>query len=149
MTFLSTRLVTDDVARLVAFYETVTGTDATWSTPDFAELRTEHATLAIGSTRTVPLFGPGSAEPGRNRTAILEFLVADVDAEWTRLAGVLDDVVTEPTTMPWGNRALLFRDPDGTLVNLFTPVTDQARARFAGQLPTPGRGRPSGSKSAS
>ena len=28
------------------------------------------------------------------------------------------------------NRALLFRDPDGNLVNLFTPVTDEARAKF-------------------
>jgi hypothetical protein len=38
-------------------------------------------------------------------------------------------VVTEPTTMPWGNRALLFRDPDGNLINLFTPATEVARAK--------------------
>jgi hypothetical protein len=31
--------------------------------------------------------------------------------------------------MPWGNRSLLFRDPDGTLVNLFAPVTAEAIAR--------------------
>jgi predicted enzyme related to lactoylglutathione lyase len=42
----------------------------------------------------------------------------------------LDEVVTKPTTMPWGNRALIFRDPDGNLVNLFTPITDAARAKF-------------------
>ena len=29
--------------------------------------------------------------------------------------------------MPWGNRSLLFRDPDGNLVNFFTPVTPAAR----------------------
>jgi hypothetical protein len=28
--------------------------------------------------------------------------------------------VLEPTTMPWGNRSALFRDPDGNLVNLFS-----------------------------
>jgi hypothetical protein len=28
--------------------------------------------------------------------------------------------------MPWGNRSLLFRDPDGNLVNFFTPVSAQA-----------------------
>ncbi|CPT20913.1 glyoxalase [Mycobacteroides abscessus] len=39
-------------------------------------------------------------------------------------------MVTEPTTMPWCNRALLFQDPDGNLVSLFTPVTEQARAKF-------------------
>jgi hypothetical protein len=53
-----------------------------------------------------------------------------VDAEYDRLREQLSEVVTEPTTMPWGNRALLFRDPDGNLVNLFTPVTDEARAKF-------------------
>lgn len=78
----------------------------------------------------MPLFGAGSAEPAPNRSAILEFLVVDVDEEWRRLKDALDIVVTEPTTMPWGNRALLFRDPEGSLVNLFTPVTEQARAKF-------------------
>ncbi len=33
--------------------------------------------------------------------------------------------------MRWGNRSLLFRDPDGNLVNFFTPRTDEARARLA------------------
>ncbi len=32
--------------------------------------------------------------------------------------------------MPWGNRSLLFRDPDGTLVNLFTPVSADAIRKF-------------------
>jgi hypothetical protein len=31
--------------------------------------------------------------------------------------------------MPWGNRSLLLRDPDGSLVNLFTPVTEEALRR--------------------
>ncbi|NOU86214.1 VOC family protein, partial [Paenibacillus sp. LMG 31460] len=35
--------------------------------------------------------------------------------------------------MPWGNRAVLFRDPDGNLVNLFTPVTEEAIKRFSGR----------------
>jgi uncharacterized glyoxalase superfamily protein PhnB len=43
-----------------------------------------------------------------------------VDAEYARLRDRLDDVVMEPTTMPWGNRSVLLRDPDGTLVNLFS-----------------------------
>ena len=29
-------------------------------------------------------------------------------------------VVLPPTTMPWGNRSTILRDPDGNLVNLFT-----------------------------
>lgn len=128
--FISTRFITADVKRLVAFYEMVTGISAVWGNDLFAEIPTPIGTLAIGSVKTVPLFGVGSAESAANRSAILEFIVDDVDAEFERLRERLAEVVTEPTTMPWGNRALLFRDPDGNLVNLFTPVTDEARAKF-------------------
>jgi predicted enzyme related to lactoylglutathione lyase len=130
MKLVSTRIITADVGRLVAFYEAVTGSTAVWGTELFAEIPTPVGVLALGSDKTVPLFGQGSAAPAANRSAIIEFLVEDVDAEYQRLAGTIRDVVTPPTTMPWGNRALLFRDPDGNLVNLFTPVTEQARAKF-------------------
>jgi predicted enzyme related to lactoylglutathione lyase len=128
--FISTRIITADVNRLVDFYEMVTEVSAIWGNELFAEIPTPVGTLAIGSDKTVSLFGDGSAEPAANRSAILEFIVEDVDAEYERLRERIVDVVTEPTTMPWGNRALLFRDPDGNLVNLFTPVTDEARAKF-------------------
>ena len=32
--------------------------------------------------------------------------------------------------MPWGNRSVLFRDPDGNLVNFFTPLRADAVNRF-------------------
>jgi predicted enzyme related to lactoylglutathione lyase len=131
MDFVSIRIITGDVARLAGFYEKATGVQATWSGEDFAELKTPRATLAIGSTRTVPLFAPGAARPADNHTVIIEFLVDDVDAVHHNLAGVVGDFVIEPTTMPWGNRSLLFRDPDGNLVNFFTPVTPAAIAKFA------------------
>ncbi|GAA1974506.1 VOC family protein [Catenulispora subtropica] len=122
MNFASTRIITADINRLVAFYEKATATPAAWSTPDFAELTTPNGvTLAVGSTRTVPLFAPGSAAPAANRSVIVEFLVDDVDALWEELGGWFTDVVAGPKTMPWGNRSLLVRDPDGNLVNFFTP----------------------------
>lgn len=125
---VSIRVITDDVSRLVQFYETVTGSSVRWSTPDFAELDTPVGTLAIAGTATVALFGAGMARPADNHTAIIEFLVNDVDAEYERIRHVTDELVNEPTTMPWGNRSLLFRDPDGNLVNFFTLVTPDAIA---------------------
>lgn len=130
MNLVSVRVITDDVARLVAFYERATGVPAVWATDDFAELPTPVGTLAIGSTRTVALFAAGSARPAANQSMIVEFLVDDVDQTYAALAPWVDDVVAAPTTMPWGNRSLLVRDPDGTLVNFFTPVTPQAREKF-------------------
>ncbi|AOW88451.1 MULTISPECIES: VOC family protein [Streptomyces] len=132
MNLVSIRVITGDVARLVDFYERATGLRATWATEDFAELPTASGTLAIGSTRTVPLFAPGSARPADNRSVIIEFLVEDVDAVHRNLTGYVTEFVKEPTTMPWGNRALLFRDPDGNLVNFFTPVSPAAVEKFAG-----------------
>ncbi|MFD4715455.1 VOC family protein [Streptomyces sp. NPDC058430] len=130
MDFVSIRIITSNVARLVEFYEKATGVPATWATEDFAELRTPSATLAIAGTRTVPLFAPGSAHPADNHSVIIEFLVDDVDRVHVNLTGLVSDFVNEPTTMPWGNRALLFRDPDGNLVNFFTPVTPAAIEKF-------------------
>lgn len=132
MRFTSTRLIAKDIGSVVAFYERVTGRSADWLAPAFAEIVTPTATLAIGSVETVALFGEGSAEAGQNRTAILEFMVDDVDAEFARLKGSVE-LVHEPKTMPWGNRTVQFRDPEGTLVSLFMPATDAARRRFAGR----------------
>ncbi|MFD8598199.1 VOC family protein [Kitasatospora sp. NPDC059646] len=131
MDFVSIRIITSDVARLVAFYERATGVAARWATEDFAELTTAGATLAIAGTRTVPLFAPGSARPAANHSVITEFLVDDVDRVHRNLTAFVTDFVAGPTTMPWGNRSLLLRDPDGNLVNFFTPVTPAAREKFA------------------
>src|SRR5690242_2680345 len=131
MNFVSTRIITADVKRLVDFYETATGIKLTLYTEDFAELVTQAGTLAIGSTRTLQLFGGDHvASPAANRTAIIEFRVADVDEEYRRLGDLIEGALVQvPTTMPWGNRSLLFRDPDGNLVNFFTPVTAEAIAK--------------------
>ena len=130
MNFVSIRIITGDARRLVTFYEQVTGIAATWFTPDFAELATPSGTIAIGHERTLALFGADIARPGANHSVIVEFLVDDVDAHHQRLTSALGEVVQAPTTMPWGNRSLLFRDPDGNLVNLFTPVTPEAIRKF-------------------
>ncbi|MDQ1583974.1 MAG: hypothetical protein QOF36_2028 [Microbacteriaceae bacterium] len=131
MNLVSIRIITDNVALLASFYEHVTGGAAVYVNEQFAEVRTPSATIAIGSTATVVLFGPGSARPADNHTAIIEFLVDDVDMEYLKLKEWVTTFVNEPTTMPWGNRSLLFRDPDGNLINLFTPVTPAAIEKFA------------------
>jgi uncharacterized glyoxalase superfamily protein PhnB len=84
-------------------------------------------------SQTVQLFGAGSARAADNHTVIIEFQVDDVDTEYQRLTSLVEDWVQEPTTMPWGNRSILFRDPDGNLVNLYTPVSEEAIERFKGR----------------
>src|SRR6185436_6910403 len=85
MKLASIRILAADIQRMVAFYERVTGLSATWLAPVFAEIVTPGATLAIGSAETVALWKAGSAEPGANRTAFVEFQVEDIDADYARL----------------------------------------------------------------
>ena len=130
MKFASTRLIAADIKSMVAFYEMVTGQSAEWLAPVFAEIVTPAATLAIGSAETVALWKEGSAEPGANRTAYIEFQVDDIDAEYDRLKDKVQ-LVHELKTMPWGNKTFQFRDPEGTAVSLYMPATEAAKKRFA------------------
>jgi predicted enzyme related to lactoylglutathione lyase len=130
MDFASIRIITADLEPLVRFYEQVTGIPATRYTPVFAELHLPSCTIAFGHAQTAQLFN-NAARPADNHTVIIEFRVDDVDKEYQRLTTLVTDWAQEPTTMPWGNRSILFRDPDSNLINLFTPVTDEAIKRFS------------------
>jgi catechol 2,3-dioxygenase-like lactoylglutathione lyase family enzyme len=131
MKVASIRIITAEIKRSVQFFENITGLTAKWYTEDFAEIVANSFTLAIGSTRTLSFFGEGIAEPASNKSIIIEFLVDSVDNEYERIKNITADIVQEPATMPWGNRSLLFRDPDGNLINFFTPVSPDAIKKFA------------------
>lgn len=120
MEFASIRIITEHLDGMVSFYERVTGTAARRPAPVFAEIVTGGAVLALGTPATVAMLGDAAPTAASNGSAIVEFLVEDVDAAFERLREGRADVVLPPSTMPWGNRSTLFRDPDGNLVNLFS-----------------------------
>jgi catechol 2,3-dioxygenase-like lactoylglutathione lyase family enzyme len=126
MNLASLRIITSDIRRSIEFFEKATGLAARWYTDDFAEIATSNCTLALASTRTMSFFGEDVAKPATNRSVIIEFRVDNVDDDYERIKNLTNDVVQLPTTMPWGNRSLLFRDPDGNLINFFTPVSPAA-----------------------
>lgn len=132
MNLVSIRIITANVENLVKFYEYLTKGSAVVYTPDFAELKTDNATLAIGSVKTLRFFGAQeAAKASMNQSAIIEFIVSDVESLYETHKDFLHPyLIQKPTTMPWGNKSLLFRDPDGNLVNFFTPVSYEAVARF-------------------
>ncbi len=119
MKFAQARIVTQDVPALVRFYRELTemtpvGDDR------YTELHGSQLSLAISNQRMIDLHSAGAATSRSNRSMILDFEVADVDQEYARLRGFVDKFVLEPTTQPWGNRSMLFRDPDGNLINFFS-----------------------------
>jgi catechol 2,3-dioxygenase-like lactoylglutathione lyase family enzyme len=112
------RIVTNDVPGLTRFYREVTG--MTRKGDDvYVEFHAPALTLAISSQKMIDRHSAGATTPAANRSMILDFEVADVDEERARLENIVREFVLEPTTQPWGNRAMLFRDPDGNLINMF------------------------------
>jgi len=118
---INTCLITGNVKRLVDFYEPVLALRAKWSGKDYAEFPTGVGVLAIFSDEAQEKYIPGSAEGGKNKSMILEFRVADVDQQYRRLQDSVKTWVKPPTTQPWGIRSIYFRDPDGNLVDFYTP----------------------------
>jgi len=134
MDFVSVRIITGDVERLATFWERVTGLPATRLVPVFAELQTPTGAIAIAAPQTLGMFGDAAPVPGQNRSITVDLRVDDIDATWERVKDLVPqtvpEIVLEPTDMPWGNRSMMLRDPDGGLVNLFTPITPEAKAKY-------------------
>ncbi|HWV02581.1 MAG TPA: VOC family protein [Devosia sp.] len=129
MQFASVRLVTADLDRLVSFYESLTGVEPTRPAPVFAEFRLGGASLAISDESLIRQFNAGAAVAASNRSAMIEFQVDDVDALHEQAKSLDADIVMPPSDMPWGNRSMLLRDPDGNVVNIFVRGRRDSRQR--------------------
>ena len=117
-----TCLITNNVKRLVDFYEPALKLKAQWSSADYAEFHSGAGVLAIFSAEAQEKYIPGSAEAAQNKSMVLEFKVGDVDREYRRLQSLVKVWVKPPTTQRWGTRSIYFRDPDGNLVDFYTPA---------------------------
>ena len=84
-------------------------------------LQQSHEVPAPSSVPSVTRVAEGMA----GSSNMLEFEVADVDAEYVRprsLAPLAIEFVMPPRDLPWGNRSSYFRDPDGNLIDFFSPI---------------------------
>jgi catechol 2,3-dioxygenase-like lactoylglutathione lyase family enzyme len=116
----SARIITDDVDRSVAFYRRLLGVEPERPAPVFAAFRAPGGTLAISHPSTVPVVGFAAGHDG-TLVEFVETSPAAVDAVHERVRSWAE-IAQEPTDMPWGNRSLLLRDPDGVLVNVYAPL---------------------------
>ena len=125
MKLVHTRIVTQDVGRLAKFYEKITGITSVGS-EDYREFKTSSGAFAVSCQEKMNRHGAAATLPASNRSTVLDFEVNDIEAEHNRLREIVDQFVMEPTNQPWGNRSMLFRDPDGNLINFFTPMRAMA-----------------------
>jgi predicted enzyme related to lactoylglutathione lyase len=123
MELLQCRLVTDDVEGLAGFYASLLGVRAELN-EYYVEIQAGPASVGF-SRRRFTECGEAACGAGRRAEIILDFGVDDVDAEYPRIAALGVDWVMPPTTQPWGNRSMIFRDPAGNLVNVFSRGSGQ------------------------
>lgn len=122
MELVQARLVTDDVARLAAFYAGLIGAREPLN-EYYVEVPAGPMTVGFSKRRFTEYCAAATAcpDPARPpREVILDFLVRDVDAEYPRIAALGVGWVLPPTTQPWGSRSMIFNDPEGNLVNVFS-----------------------------
>ena len=121
MELVQARLVTDDVAGLAAFYAGLVQAEVPLN-EYYVEVPAGPMTVGFSKRRFTEYWEDCPAGPGQHRPdeVILDFEVADVDAEYERIARLGVTVVMPPKTQPWGSRSMIFRDPGGNLVNVFS-----------------------------
>ena len=122
MELVQARLVTDDVAGLAAFYAGLVGTQVPLN-EYYVEVPAGPMTVGFSKRRFTEYCAAAAACPGPAlppREVILDFLVGDVDAEYPRIAALGVGWVLPPATQPWGSRSMVFNDPEGNLVNVFS-----------------------------
>lgn len=120
MRLVQARLVTDDVEGLAAFYARLAAAEVPLN-EYYVEIQTGLVSIGFSKRRFTEYSeddaAPQHSQPG---TLVLDFEVTDVDAEYERVAALGVEWVMTPTTQPWGNRSMVFKDPDGNLVNVFS-----------------------------
>ena len=123
MRLVQSRIVTDDVEGLAAFYASLLGVSVPLN-EYYVEVPAGPVTVGFSRRRFTEYReddqAAAAAGPGRRDEVILDFEVPDVDAEYERIAGLGVTVVMPPKTQPWGSRSMIFRDPGGNLVNVFS-----------------------------
>ena len=119
-------VLTRHIDRLGVFYQAVLNAEPSQPRPGYMEFDTRPGIFSLwlldDFERTI---GSTLTEAFEQASVMLEFEVDDVDAEYARLRNLHDqafEFVMAPRNLPWGNRSFYFRDPDGNLINFFSPV---------------------------
>ncbi len=123
MELVQSRVVTEDVARMAAFYARLVGTSVVLN-DYYVEVPTGALSVGFSKCRFTECSGAGDAglRDVPSGEVILDFRVDEVDAEFARIDRLGVEWVLKPTTQPWGNRSMVFRDPEGNLVNVYSPT---------------------------
>jgi len=124
-------LMTTDVPGTAAFYTRHFGFRALFTSDWYVHLQApdnpaQNLAILDGQHPTIPPMARGSAQG-----VILNFEVADTDAEHARLTAAGLAVVQPLRNEDFGQRHFIIADPNGVLIDIITPIPPTAE--FAAQ----------------
>jgi hypothetical protein len=122
MELVQARIVTDHVAALAAFYARLVRAPVALN-DYYVEVPAGATSVGFSRRRFTEYREDKAARPAcpyRREEFILDFEVSEIGAEYGRVAAMEVDWVQPPTAQPWGSRSMIFRDPAGNLVNVFS-----------------------------
>ena len=127
MRFGYTILYVADVAASLDFYERAFDQrrGMLHESGQYGELDTGETTLAFASHELAAANLPQAFRPPIAEETPFEvcFVTDEVAAAYTRALDAGASAVSEPQRKPWGQEVAYVRDPDGTLIELATPVS--------------------------
>jgi catechol 2,3-dioxygenase-like lactoylglutathione lyase family enzyme len=126
--FDNMRLLVTRFDETYVFYKEVLGLKATWGKPG-----ENYASFAFPGGGEIAIFRRSmmadavgtAARPSTRQeqdTAVVILTVDDVDALYARLIGAVEFTNAPADRSAWGIRAAHFRDPDGNLIEVFSPI---------------------------
>ncbi|MEO1160669.1 MAG: VOC family protein [Pseudomonadota bacterium] len=117
-----TNVLSGDVNKTAAFYENLLGMtrhfDSDWfvilthediAGLEFGILQRDHA-IVPADIRAVPA------------GIIVTFVVTDCDEVYRKAVAAKASIIEPPADMPYGQRRMLLRDPDGTVLDVSAPT---------------------------
>ncbi len=115
VTTVRAMLITPDLDRLLTFYGRLLGAREVERMP--ADGPAFYVGLRLGDS-DLGLVADGSADLSAPQRTILSVEVPDVDGLLDQVTELGGTVLSPPSDMPWGQRVVHLRDPDGNAVNL-------------------------------
>lgn len=119
-----TNILSDDVEKTAQFYESVLGMKRDFDSDWFVTLVHDEAIgFELGILQKTHDTVPAKI---RNTPAgiMLTFVVSDCESVFEHATQQGVDIIQPPTDMPYGQRRVLLRDPDGTVVDISSLISD-------------------------
>ena len=122
MNFNLTTIITENLEHMSDFYQQILQIEPQVFRDNYMMFATDTASLALWRQSEAEQFGLDVMRSAANASMLIEFEVDNIDAEYQRLQRLPVEWLQKLTSFPWEMRAFYIRDPEGNIVNFYSPT---------------------------